>query len=118
MSKYQTRQILLYKGGGGALQFDNKMRTPQRKSKSNVFADIRVLEQIRKQFQADNWLTIWLSIWYHSLLWRDSIQKTPAYLAASSNQSLNTLPVVNKGNCRMGELPGNGTHRKSNLTPG
>ena len=49
----------------------------QNKKSNGEQSDIRELEQVtsKSQLQTDHCLTTWLQIWYHSLLWGDSIRK-------------------------------------------
>ena len=49
----------------------------QIKKSNGEQSDFCDLEQVtlEPQLQVDHWLTTWLQIWYHSLLWGDSIRK-------------------------------------------
>ena len=49
----------------------------QNKKSNGEQSDLCDLEQVtlKPQFQVHHYLTTWLRIWYHRLLWRDSIRK-------------------------------------------
>ena len=51
-------------------------KSKDKKSKSEQ-SDLCDIEQVtlKPQLQVHHCLTTWLQLWYHSLLWRDSIQK-------------------------------------------
>ena len=48
-----------------------------KKSNGDKQSDLRDLEQVtlKPELQVHHYLTTWLQIWYHSLLWGDSIRK-------------------------------------------
>ena len=51
--------------------------TKQNKKSNSEQSDLCDLEQVtlKPQLQVHHYLTTWLQIWYHSLLWGDSIRK-------------------------------------------
>ena len=49
----------------------------QNKKSNGELSDLCDIEQVtlKPQLQVHHYLTTWLQIWYHSLLWGDSIRK-------------------------------------------